>query len=236
MDGPWDVRRVLGTVPVTESGSAYFTVSANTPIAVQPLDAEGKAMQLMRSWFTAMPGEAVACVGCHEGTNSAPPQRSPRTLAGKPSRIAPWHGAVRGFSWDREVLPVLDKYCVGCHNGREQADGQTPPDLRRAAPQTMPHSDALFPPSFYALRRFVRSPGLEGDPRVLPVADYHADISPLVRMLRKGHRNVRLDVELGGLREPEPTATARLPCLLGRGERLLPLAVATDRQNFFLAE
>jgi len=76
MDGPWDVRRVLGTVPVAEDGSSYFAVPANTPIAVQPLDAEGKAMHLMRSWFTAMPGEAVTCLGCHEDTNRAPPNSS----------------------------------------------------------------------------------------------------------------------------------------------------------------
>jgi len=195
MDGPWDVRRVLGTVPVAADGSAYFAVPANTPIAIQPLDAEGKALQLMRSWFTAMPGEAVSCVGCHEEANTAPPPRRLRALTGKPSRIKPWYGPVRGFNWDREVQPVLDKYCVGCHNGRKKADGQAPPDLRRAKPRKLPHSNALFPPSFYALRRFVRSPGLEGDPRVLPVADYHADTSPLVRMLRKGHRNVRLDPE-----------------------------------------
>ncbi len=57
IDGPWDVKRVLGTVPVEADGSAIFRVPANTPISVQPLDAEGKALQLMRSWFTAMPGE-----------------------------------------------------------------------------------------------------------------------------------------------------------------------------------
>jgi formylglycine-generating enzyme required for sulfatase activity len=195
MDGPWDVRRVLGTVPVADDGSAYFTVPANTPIAVQPLDADGKALQLMRSWFTAMPGETVSCVGCHEDTNGAPPRRQNRALSGEPARIQPWYGPVRGFSWDREVQPVLDRYCVGCHDGQEQADGEILTDLRRAAPQKMPHSDAPFPPSFYALRRFVRSPGLEGDPRVLPAADYHADTSPLVRMLRQGHQNVRLDEE-----------------------------------------
>ena len=195
MDGPWDVRRVLGTVPVDKDGSAYFVVPANTPIAVQPLDAEGKALQLMRSWFTAMPGETVSCVGCHEQANTAPPRRLPEALAARPSRIKPWHGPVRGFSWDREVQPVLDRYCVGCHDGRPQADGKPLTDLRRAEPKSLPFSDAQFPPSFYALRRFVRSPGLEGDPRVLPVADYHADTSPLVRMLRKGHRNVRLDEE-----------------------------------------
>jgi len=195
MDGPWDVRRVLGTVPVAEDGSASFTVPANTPIAVQPLDAEGKALQLMRSWFTAMPGETVFCVGCHEDANGTPPNRHARALTDEPLRITPWHGPVRGFSWDREVQPVLDKYCVGCHDGRQQADGTTPPDLRRAEPRKLPASEAPFPPSFYALRRFVRSPGLEGDPRMLPPADYHADTNPLVQMLRKGHHNVRLDEE-----------------------------------------
>ncbi|MGD0898844.1 MAG: hypothetical protein ABR915_13485, partial [Thermoguttaceae bacterium] len=54
-DGGWDVKRILGTVPIHEDGSAYFTVPANTPISVQPLDGRGKALQLMRSWFTAMP-------------------------------------------------------------------------------------------------------------------------------------------------------------------------------------
>jgi formylglycine-generating enzyme required for sulfatase activity len=194
MDGPWDVRRVLGTVPVAEDGSAYFTVPANTPIAVQPLDTEGKALQLMRSWFTAMPGEAVSCSGCHENAILAPPNPA-RALAGRPCSISPWYGPVRGFSWDREVQPVLDKYCVGCHDGRQSPAGQAPPDLRRAEPRALPASQAPFPPSFYALRRFVRSPGLEGDLCLLPPADYHADTNPLVQMLRKGHHNVRLDEE-----------------------------------------
>ncbi|NQT36949.1 MAG: hypothetical protein HQ581_05645, partial [Planctomycetes bacterium] len=75
-DGPWDVKRILGTVPVEADGSAHFHVPACTPVAVQPLDAEGKALALMRSWFTAMPGEVVSCVGCHEPQNTAPPVRS----------------------------------------------------------------------------------------------------------------------------------------------------------------
>lgn len=43
-DGPWEPRRVLGTVPVETDGSAMFRVPANTPISIQPLDSEGKAM------------------------------------------------------------------------------------------------------------------------------------------------------------------------------------------------
>ena len=106
MDGPWDPKRVLGTVPVLDDGSAGFRVPAYTPIALQPLDAEGKAVQLMRSWFTAMPGEVVACVGCHEKQNTAPPVRRPLAAGRPPAEITPWHGPARGFSFRREVQPV----------------------------------------------------------------------------------------------------------------------------------
>ena len=119
IDGPWDVHRILGTVPVEADGSASFKVPANTPIAVQPLDEKGRAVQIMRSWFTAMPGETVTCVGCHESQNTTPGRRPPRAVLRKPSPITPWYGPARGFSFQREVQPVLDKYCVGCHGGSE---------------------------------------------------------------------------------------------------------------------
>ncbi len=115
MEGPWDIKRIMGTVPVEKDGSAVFRVPANTPIAVQPLDAEGKALQLMRSWFTGMPGEVVSCVGCHEGQNSGPPSKTTIAARKPPSEIAPWYGPERGFNFAREVQPVLDRYCVGCH-------------------------------------------------------------------------------------------------------------------------
>jgi formylglycine-generating enzyme required for sulfatase activity len=140
-----------------------------------------------------MPGERVACVGCHEEANSTP-LATARLPAGPPAPIRPWRGPVRGFGWDREVQPVLDRYCVACHQGQSRPNGQVACDLRRAAPRSMPESPFPFPPSFYELRRHVRSPGLEG-PSVVPVADYHADTNPLVQMLRKGHHGVRLDDE-----------------------------------------
>ena len=42
-DGPWEVKRVLGTVPVEADGSALFRIPAKTPISVQPLDDQGCA-------------------------------------------------------------------------------------------------------------------------------------------------------------------------------------------------
>ena len=117
LDGPWDPRRIWGTVPICEDGSASFKIPAMTPISIQPLDAEGNAIQIMRSWITAAPGEVVSCVGCHEPQNSTSPT-NPRTLAAQsaPSEIAPTYGATRGFSFEREIQPILDQYCVECHS------------------------------------------------------------------------------------------------------------------------
>ncbi len=214
-DGPWEVKRVLGTVPVEADGSAFFRVPAKTPISVQPLAADGSALALMRSWMTAMPGEYLSCVGCHDQPNSASPVTTKRiALANPPRTIIPWHGPSRGFSFVREVQPVLDKYCVGCHDGASGAKSAKP-DLRRDQGgfvvyrasdldgKFMPNSredllgkfGAVFDPSYVALRAFVRVGGLESDLHLLPPREFGADTSELVRMLVKGHHNVKLDAE-----------------------------------------
>ena len=126
-DGPWDIKRILGTVPVEDDGSAYFRMPANSPICVQPIDAQGQAIQLERSWFVGMPGERVSCIGCHEGADAAVPIRVTRAMQRPASEIEPWHGPARGFGFVREVQPVLDAHCVRCHDGTPAA----PPDLRR---------------------------------------------------------------------------------------------------------
>lgn len=84
-EGSWDVKRIHGTVPVAEDGSAMFKVPANRPIAIQPLDKDGKALALMRSWFTVMPGEVQSCVGCHEGQGMSP--TSAPALAARKNRL-----------------------------------------------------------------------------------------------------------------------------------------------------
>ena len=33
-DGPWEPKRVLGTVPVESDGSSMFRIPANTPISI----------------------------------------------------------------------------------------------------------------------------------------------------------------------------------------------------------
>ncbi|HQH51807.1 MAG TPA: SUMF1/EgtB/PvdO family nonheme iron enzyme [Candidatus Hydrogenedentes bacterium] len=186
VEGPWDVHRILGTVPVFDDGSAVFTVPANTPIAVQPLDDRGRALQVMRSWFTAMPGEILSCVGCHEKQNMGPPVT--RTLASRtrPAAIEPWYGPARGFSFKRDVQPALDQFCVGCHNGQEGR-----PDFARKDQNGWNN----FTPSYLALHPYVRRPGPESDYHLATPMEWHADTSELIQMLEKGHHGVKLDDE-----------------------------------------
>jgi len=197
LDGPWDIKMVLGTVPLCEDGSARFRVPAYTPISLQSLDSEGKAVQLMRSWFTAMPGETVSCIGCHEKQNSAPIGRPAEAAMRLAEEIRPWYGPARGFDFCREVQPVLDKHCIACHDGRQAA----PPNLTDRPPAPMqanknPYNLASrFTPSYYELRKLVRTPTRESDMHLLPPWEFHADTTRLVQMLAKGHYGVRLDAE-----------------------------------------
>jgi len=190
IDGPWDARRIHGTVPVNEDGSAIFKVPANAPIVVQPLDAEGRAVQVMRSWYTAMPGEFANCVGCHERQNTTPTLR--RTLAAtqKPADIEPWRGPSRPFSFLREVQPVLDKHCVGCHDGKPRPDGKTLPCFADTA-----KGAGGFAKSYLALHPYVRRPGPESDYHLQVPMEWDVSTSELVQMLQKGHHGVKLDAE-----------------------------------------
>jgi len=209
--GPWEVMRILGTVPLEEDGSATFRVPANTPVAVQALDGEGKAVQLMRSWFTVMPGETLSCVGCHERPADVSTSELALAMYRDPRDIEPWHGPARGFDFAREVQPVLDRHCTSCHDGRADRLGLRPqeqvPDYRgkrlsrlgidREHPHMKKDSGGMmrYTPAYDALIPYVRRVGIEDDVSLLVPGEYHADTSELVQLLRKGHQGVRLDAE-----------------------------------------
>ena len=199
LDGPWDVKRVIGTVPVEADGSAYFEVPANTPVAFHPLDDKGRALQLMRSWITVMPGELQSCSGCHEPQNSGSgPLTRIQAMERKPSPIKPWYGPERGFSFNREVQPVLDRYCIECHDNDKSGfpDFTLRPGVSfRTEAIYYIGKDSRFPPAYLALRAFVRSHTQEGDLQLLYPCDYQASTTELVQLLEAGHHRVRLDAE-----------------------------------------
>ncbi len=110
-------KAVLGTVPVEADGSAYFRVPSGVALFFQALDAQGRAVQTMRSATHVQPGQTLSCTGCHESRNHAPPP-SPASLASRrePSKITPGPEGSWPLRFDRLIQPVLDAQCVGCHN------------------------------------------------------------------------------------------------------------------------
>ncbi len=196
IDGPWDIKRIIGTVPVEADGSANFEVPANLPISMQPLDEKGRAIALMRSWTTAMPGEVQSCQGCHEKQNSGFTPGPARLAMRRPaSKIEPFYGPLRGFAFDHEVQPVLDRHCVSCHNGQPDTGGRTLPDFRRGPHVFAGEKEVKFPPAYVALKAYVRNPTAENDMHLLLPYEFHASTTELVQLLEAGHHGVRLDTE-----------------------------------------
>ena len=200
LDGPWDIQRILGTVDVEEDGSVLFKMPSNRPISLQPIADEGDALALMRSWLTGMPGETVSCVGCHEDVYEAPVNAGQvLALQSPPQEIQPWYGPPRGFSFDREIQPILDHHCIGCHDGSPNHD--TTVDLRTGERRRPPNSENItmgtlsFTPSYFELRKYVRGHTMEGDIHVLMPTEHRANTTRLVQMLKKGHHGVELEPE-----------------------------------------
>ncbi len=177
----WDVKRVLGTATVESDGSAHFRIPANTPVSIQPLDSEGRAVQLMRSWFVGMPGEQISCVGCHESRKTTLPPRRDLASRRAAERLTPWYGPPRPFAFAHEVFPVLEKYCAGCHAAPAKAG---PIRSRPCFKDPDTAYDTLHP--------YVHRPGVESDMALLYPMEYHASTSLLMQMLEKGHHGVTL--------------------------------------------
>ena len=112
--GTWGVKRVLGEVPVAADGSVAFEAPACTPFYFQLLDGKGRLVQSMRSWTVLQPGETASCIGCHESPNQAPSAtaRIPEAKIVRGCVAMP----PRGFSFPKDVQPILARRCVSCHN------------------------------------------------------------------------------------------------------------------------
>ena len=176
----WDVKRVLGTVDVEPDGSVCFKMPANTPVSFQPLDADGAAVQLMRSWTVGMPGERVSCTGCHEDNRTS--VATGRRLADKrpiQKLIPPDSDGPRPWGFATELHPHLVASCASCHQSSSNLQHST---FNLSTPES----------AYRALHPYIRRGGAESELQILNPLEFHASTSPLVQMLRKGHHGARL--------------------------------------------
>ncbi|MCD6393849.1 MAG: SUMF1/EgtB/PvdO family nonheme iron enzyme, partial [Planctomycetes bacterium] len=187
LESSWDIKRILGTVPVEADGSFCFEAPANTPMSIQPLDKDGAALALMRSWMVGMPGEIVSCNGCHENQNQAVPNKVTAAGRRQPRQIEPWYGPARPFAFATEVQPMLNKYCLGCHDEKNKKG-----NISFEKGDT---GNWRKDRSYLNLVAFVRRPGPESDLDMANPMEWHASTSPLMRMLTKGHYGVETELD-----------------------------------------
>jgi hypothetical protein len=116
---------VWGYARVEPDGSAHFRVPPLVPIYFMALDAQGRAVQRMRTFTHVMPGERHGCVGCHANRNFTTPQTVAQPIAARrpPQDLVEPEWGVRGFSYASIVQPVLDQHCAECHSATEPAGG-----------------------------------------------------------------------------------------------------------------
>ena len=175
---------VIGNVPVEPDGSAHFRVPAGVAFFLQALDAEGRTVQTMRSATYLQAGQAMTCVGCHEPRNTSPPNRSSLAVLRAPSKITPGPDGSWPLSFDTLVGPVLARQCVRCHQpGTEGARF----DL--TAGKAYESLVAYGKPS---LRDHVKARYAQGRSTASACA---ATISPLIKLLKDGHYDVRIEQE-----------------------------------------
>lgn len=216
-NGCWDVKTVLGEVPVQADGSAYFEAPARTPVYFQALDDKGCAVQTMRSWVTLQPGESASCVGCHDQSSASSSASKSASLALRQGPASFVNTARRGFSFRRNVQPILDANCTKCHRDRAVRMGEPSAQadagiafslLDEAVPDNIAKRDwndayvNLLSATGDPTRAYtgkatdlVRWLDVQAGPAPLPPYQAGAAKSGLLAILRNGHGGVTLKEE-----------------------------------------
>lgn len=174
-------RFVLGTVPVEPDGSAFFRVPSGLTFFMQALDAEGMAVQTMRSATYLQPGQSQTCIGCHEHRRTAPQNVSSLAARRPVSRLTPGPTGSWPLDYTRLVQPVLDRQCLKCH----QPGAQDPKfDLRREKSY-----ERLVNYGSPSLKEIVVARYKEQRSQV---GACEARLNPMLKLLKRGHYDVRL--------------------------------------------
>ncbi len=197
-------KRILGDVPVEADGSVYFEMPSDRFVFFQVLDTNGLMVQAMRSGTSLQPGEQAGCTGCHESRYDSPPPQAgvlPLALRKAPSRLKPWYGPERDFSYLAEVQPVFDAHCVKCHDyGKEGAKAlNLCGDLGIAFNVSFLEFRKRSPLRWYAdkpgQQKELVKPVDDGPPEVLPPYAWGACRSRLVEVITNSHHQVKLPQE-----------------------------------------
>jgi len=183
-------KRILGTVPVEEDGSAYFEVPSDKFIFFQLLDKNKMMIQTMRSGTVVQSGETTGCIGCHEDRRNAPKntmQAVPIAMKREPSKLNGWQGQTKLFNYLEQVQPVLDRNCVRCHDYDKEAGEK----LNLAG-----DLDFVFNTSYTELWRkgYIKAIGA-GTSHIQQPYTWGSHKSKIIDMIKNEHNDVKLSTE-----------------------------------------
>lgn len=124
--------------------------------------------------------------------------------------LEPFYGPPRGFSFPKEIQPILDRKCVACHNGtapdsafsltnRENYDETAKRKwsdsylaLTNAKRKGRPHQNGPYRGETNSVVNWI---GAQSVPEMIPPYFAGAAKSSLISMLEKGHNKVKLSSE-----------------------------------------
>lgn len=189
----FEVKRILGTVPVEADGSASFNVPADRFIYFQLLDRNGMMIATMRSGTQSQPGEVQSCVGCHDNRLAIrPPRENTQALKRPPSELAGWQGPARSFGYLKEIQPIWDKHCVACHDFGKEAGAKLV--LARDKELVFNASYVDLFQNWGTQEALLSTVGLGLAPIPAPYS-IGSHRSRLVEILRRGHYDVTLSAD-----------------------------------------
>lgn len=208
----WDIRGVLGTVPVEDDGSVHFELPPFKQVFFEALDKDYLEIRRMRNFMNVMPGEKVSCVGCHEPYGTAAMtagNKALKALKRKPSQIEPPPWGTGGFSFVDILQPILNKHCVSCHgdeNRREKS--KAPFDLRgtKMVRAPSPAGDGDQGPQhcvsdsflhLLAYVSYVQMGGNKGPATPLPPNATGSRVSKLMKIIAEDKQHEKLELSIG---------------------------------------
>ncbi|WP_430931238.1 hypothetical protein [Saccharicrinis sp. 156] len=186
----FECKKILGTVPVHEDGSAYVEVPSDKYVFFQLLDENKMMVQSMRSGTMVHSGEVAGCIGCHDDRRMAPPSsfaQVPEALTLPPAKLDGWLGDPRNFGFMKEVQPVFDRHCVKCHDFGKKAGKK----LLLSADRN-PYFNAAY---IDMHMKKVIAPVGAGPSEIQQAYSWGSHPSKMIKMIKNGHAGVKLSRE-----------------------------------------
>ncbi|MHB8969874.1 MAG: NPCBM/NEW2 domain-containing protein [Pirellulaceae bacterium] len=186
----YTIKRVLGTVPIADDGSANFVVPSDRNVYFEVLDARQREIQRMRSVLCLKPNEQRTCIGCHESRTTAPPVQFASAFHRTPDVPSPPPWGTQILSYLRDIQPMLNERCVACHTHDRVTNHVILTD--DLTDQFTVGYEELLP--YLSVANAMRW-DYPDDVFAQPPYTYGSCVSPLVKLLESGHYDVALTSE-----------------------------------------